>query len=143
MSSSNSSSSTGILNISLWIAQILIALVFLGSGYVKFMTPIPDLSKIMPWTGQLPVTFVRFIGVVDFAGGCGIILPSLTRIKPNITILAAICCSVLQVLAIAFHTSRGEAAVTPLNYGLLALALFVLWGRSRKVRILPRAVAIT
>jgi hypothetical protein len=45
---------------------------------------------------------------------------------------------VLQVLALAFHLSRGEAEVTPLNIVLLALSLFVLWGRNSKAPIAPR-----
>jgi hypothetical protein len=45
---------------------------------------------------------------------------------------------VLQVFAIVFHVSRGEAVVTPLNAVLLALAVFVLWGRGRKAPIAPR-----
>jgi hypothetical protein len=42
------------------------------------------------------------------------------------------------VFAFAFHISRGEAAVTPLNILLLALSLFVLWGRNSKAPVAPR-----
>jgi hypothetical protein len=37
------------------------------------------------------------------------------------------------VLAFGFHASRGEWPATPLNVLMLALAVFVLWGRSRAV----------
>ncbi len=67
------------INVLLWVAQVLISVMFILSGYLKFMTPIPDLAKMMPWTGELPVAFVRFIGVVDFTGGVGILFPALTR----------------------------------------------------------------
>jgi uncharacterized membrane protein YphA (DoxX/SURF4 family) len=122
----------------LWIAQVLVSVTFIASGYVKFTTPIPELAKMMPWTGQLPVAFVRFIGLVDFTGGIGILLPALTRIKPRLTVLAALGCTVLQILATIFHLSRGEANVTPLNFVLLTLSVFVLWGRSKKAPIAPR-----
>ena len=56
----------------------------------------------------------------------------------GVTVLAALGCAVLQVIALVFHLSRGEAPVTPLNAVLLALSLFVLWGRSRKAPIAPR-----
>jgi hypothetical protein len=95
---------------------------------------------MIPWAGQLPKVFVRFIAVVDIAGGIGILFPALTRVKPNLTVLAALGCSVLQVLAITFHFSRGEGMLTPMNFGLLALSLFVLWGRSKKAPIFPRGV---
>ena len=127
------------INVLLWIAQVLIAVVFIGSGFVKFTMPIPELSQQMPWTGQLPVAFVRFIGIVDFTGGIGILLPALTRILPRLTVLAALGCTVLQILALIFHISRGEANVTPLNFVLLALAVFILWGRGKRVPIAPRA----
>ncbi|MBR0754952.1 DoxX family protein [Bradyrhizobium jicamae] len=126
------------LRAGLWIAQILIFLAFGSAGLVKLLTPIPQLAAMMPWAGEYPETFVRLIGVIDLAGGVGILLPALTRIVPNLTVLAALGCSVLQVFALVFHLSRGEAAVTPLNLVLLALSLFVLWGRGRKAPIAAR-----
>jgi len=133
--STPSSSHSATLNVMLWIAQVFIAV-----GFMKLTTPIPDLAKMIPWAGQLPTAFVRFIGVVDLAGGIGILFPALTRIKSGLSVVAALGCSVLQVLAIMFHLSRGEGMLTPLNFILLALALFVLWGRSKKIPILPRGV---
>jgi hypothetical protein len=126
------------LRISLWIAQALVFFVFASAGLVKFFTPIPQLATMMPWTGEHSETFVRMIGLIDLAGGLGILLPALTRIMPGLTVLAALGCTVLQVFAIVFHVSRGEAVMTPLNFVLLALAAFVLWGRARKAPILPR-----
>ncbi|KPY39801.1 DoxX family protein [Pseudomonas syringae] len=122
----------------IWVAQILLAALFLVSAYMKLATPIAELAKMMPWTGELSETFVRFIGFVDLAGGLGLLLPSLTRILPRLGVLAALCCTVLQVFAIVFHVSRGEASVIPLNIVMLSLSLFVLWGRARKAPILPR-----
>ena len=127
------------LRVGLWTAQALIFLAFSAAGLVKLFTPIPQLAAMMPWTGEHPEAFVRVIGIIDLAGGIGILLPSLTRIMPNLTVLAALGCSVLQVFAIVFHVSRGEAVVTPLNFVLLPIALFVLWGRSRKAPISPRS----
>jgi len=126
------------LRIGLWAAHILVALAFVGAGLVKLTTPIPQLAAMMPWAGQYSETFVRSIALVDLAGGIGILLPALTRILPRLTVLAALGCSVLQVLALVFHISRGEVEVTPLNVVLLALSLFVLWGRNSKAPIAPR-----
>ncbi|MGY8665676.1 DoxX family protein [Bradyrhizobium sp. UFLA05-109] len=126
------------LRAGLWIAQVLIFLAFGSAGLVKLLTPIPQLAEMMPWAGQYSEGFVRTIGLIDLAGGIGILLPALTRILPRLTVLAALGCTVLQVFALVFHISRGEAAVTPLNFVLLALALFVLWGRGRKARIAAR-----
>jgi hypothetical protein len=126
------------LRTGLWVAQSILFVMFTMSGVMKLVTPIPELSAMMPWTGQLSEGFVRFIGLVDLAGGIGILLPALTRIQPRLGLLAAVGIAALQILAITFHGSRGEFAVLPLNFVLLPLAIFVLWGRARRAPTLPR-----
>lgn len=125
-------------NIGLWTAQVLGAAAFIMAGVMKTTTPIADLSAMMPWTGEYSATFVRVIGVIDLAGGLGLLLPSLTRIMPRLTVIAAACCVLLQIFAIVFHASRGEFAVLPTNAVYIALPLIVLWGRGRKAPIAPR-----
>ena len=127
------------LNISLWVAQILLALGFGFFGFNKAMGDLAVLSQMMTWIPNVPAAFVRFIGVAEILGAIGLILPSLTRIKPMLTPLAAMGLAVIQVLAITLHAVRGETAFTiGLNLPLLALALFVLWGRARKLPISSR-----
>lgn len=126
------------LLISLWVAQSLAFALYVFAGFTKLTTPIPELSKMMPWTGQYSEHFVRFVALVDLAGGIGILLPSLTRILPRLTVLAALGCTVLQVLAISFHASRGEFMVLPFNAVMILLSVFVLWGRSIKAPITAR-----
>ncbi|KAB7768316.1 DoxX family protein [Xanthomonas maliensis] len=125
------------IRVFLWIAQFLLAAVFIMSGLMKFFTPIPELAAQMPWTGQVSETFVRFIGLIDLAGGIGVLLPALTRVLPRMTPVAAFCATILQVLAIGFHASRGEFQVLPLNFVLISLAIFILWGRWKKAPIAP------
>lgn len=116
------------LNITLWTAQALLALVFIGTGVFKLATPIATLAGIWPWAGEYPA-LVRPTGIIDLCGGVGIVFPMLTRIRPRLTILAALGCAALMVGAIAFHLSREEGANTPFNVVMLILALFVWWGR--------------
>lgn len=123
------------LTIGLWAAQIVGGLFFCFAGFTKLTTPMPELSAMMPWTGDYSEHFVRFIGLVDLAGGLGLLLPSLTRIQPNLTVLAALGCIVLQLLAMALHASRGEYMVLPLNLFLLSISAFVWWGRGRRLPI--------
>ncbi|WP_394688089.1 DoxX family protein [Hoeflea sp.] len=126
-------------NIGIWIAQVLGAAAFIMAGVMKLGTPIPELSAMMPWTGEYSETFVRMIGAIDLAGGLGLLLPSLTRIMPRLTVIAAACCVLLQIIAIVFHASRGEFMVLPTNAVYIALSLIVLWGRGRKAPIAPRS----
>lgn len=126
------------LRIGLWTAQLAVFAVFSLVGATKMLTPIPELAKVMPWTGEAPEIFVRIIGLIDLAGGLGILLPALTRMRPGLTVAAAAGCAALQLCAIAFHVWRGEAAETPLNLALLALSVFILWGRATKAPVAER-----
>ena len=117
------------LNLGLWIAQGLLALMFVGGGVWKLVTPIPQLAALIPWAGQVSPALLYTTATFDLLGGLGVLLPSLTRIKPGLTVLAAVGCAALQIAAILFHLSRGEAANTPFNFLLVGLSLFVAWGR--------------
>ena len=123
-----------ILGPALWLVQVLLAIFYVYAGLTKLATPAAELAKMMPWTGAMPA-LVPVTGLVDLLGGLGILLPSLTRIKPRLTVLAAQGTIVLQFLAIALHLSRGEAMVVPMNVTLIAFAAFVYWGRSRALPI--------
>lgn len=126
-----------ILNAMLWLVQILLAAFFIYAGFSKLTVPIAQLSMAMPWTAEHPA-LVTLTGIVDLLGGLGIILPALTRIQPKLGVLAAAGLAALQVVAMLFHLSRGEGQMTPLNIVLLALILFVLWGRAKAIPISPR-----
>jgi hypothetical protein len=125
-----------LLRISLWVAQFMVAGPFIFGGFVKLTTPIPELAKAMAWTAQYPA-LARGTGLIDIAGGIGILLPALLRIRPGLTVVAAIGCMVLQVCAMTFHLSRGEVEVIPMNIAFFALAAFVAWGRSKRATIQP------
>ena len=121
------------LNIILWTVQILLAILFIGTGIFKLVTPISTLAEMWPWAGEYP-NLLRFTGIVDLVGGIGIVVPALTDIKPGLTRLAALGCAALMGVAIGFHLFRGEGANTPFNFVVLGLAIFVLWGRGRGIR---------
>jgi DoxX-like family len=127
------------LSIGLWVVQGLLALTLAGGGVWKLTTPIPALAAKMPWMGQVSPSFLYLTAVFDVLGGLGVLLPSLTRIRPGLTVVAALGCVALMACAIVFHFSRGEGASTPFNFLLVALSLFVAWGRRSKAPIEPRA----
>ncbi|WP_082519482.1 DoxX family protein [Variovorax sp. Root411] len=132
-------SSSRALNITLWVAQLIVALFFVWAGGMKLMTPINQLAAMWPWTGELPAGIVRFLGAIDLAGGIGVLLPALTRIKPRLTVLAALGLVVLQICAVIFHASRGEFPALPFNAVLIVFCAFVLWGRSKKIPFQARS----
>jgi uncharacterized membrane protein YphA (DoxX/SURF4 family) len=128
-----------VFNILLWAVQLLLAALFIMSGVMKLGYPIDKLAALYPWTGQVSAVYVRLLGIVDLAGGVGLLLPSLLRIKPILTVWAAIGIMALMILATLFHISRGEASVTGFNMVVTLLAGAVVWGRTRKYPVAPRA----
>jgi putative oxidoreductase len=126
-------------NIGLWAAQIALAALYLMGVWIHLlMSPEEAAAMGVFWMSQTPLALVRFIGVMELLGVIGLILPAATRIKPNLTVQAAIGLLAIQALAIPFHAIRGEFAPLPFNLIYVALAVLVIWGRTRKAPILPR-----
>jgi uncharacterized membrane protein YphA (DoxX/SURF4 family) len=117
------------VNSSLWIVQVLLALAFLLAGVPKATQPIPALAKRITWANDVPEPLVRLIGVAEILGALGLILPALTGILPWLTVAAAIGLAVVMAAAIIFHILRGETNRIAMNVILLALLLFVVYGR--------------
>jgi uncharacterized membrane protein YphA (DoxX/SURF4 family) len=109
----------------LWIVQWLLALLFLFAGVMKLILPIEEMTKQIP----LPGAFLRFIGVAEVLGACGLILPSLLRIRPGLTPLAAVGLAIVMVGAVAVTIPTGgfKPALFPFITGLLLI--FVIYGR--------------
>jgi uncharacterized membrane protein YphA (DoxX/SURF4 family) len=108
----------------LWIVQALLALVFLFAGVAKLMMPIEEMTKDI----HLPGGFLRFIAVVEIIGAIGLILPSLLRIRPGLTPVAAAGLVVIMIGATALSLTLGVVmAVAPFVVGVLTA--FVAYGR--------------
>ena len=124
-----------VMHIALWLVQILLAILFLMTGAMKAFMPLDEVAKTMRWVPDVPAGLVRFIGLVELAGALGLILPSATKIRPKLTPLAAVGLGVVVLLGAILHFTRGEGALTPLNFILAAMAAFVAWGRTQKAPI--------
>ena len=126
------------LHIALWVVQVLLALLFVGAGFAKMATPLPELAQSLPYTADLPAALVRFIGASEIAGALGLLLPSMLRVFPILTPLAGAGLSVVMALATLFHLSRGETSAIGITVLLAVLAGFVAWGRWVAASIAPR-----
>lgn len=127
-------------NIGIWVAQVALAILYLMAGGMKLVQPIDALVGMgMAYAGALPEAFIRFVAFMEILGAIGLLLPAATRILPWLTPLAAVGLSFVQLSAIVLHAMRGETAMTlPVNLVLLALSLFILWGRWQKAPIAVR-----
>jgi hypothetical protein len=113
------------MNIALWIAQGLLAAIFLFAGGMKFVMSIEEMTKQIP----MPGWFLRFIAVCEVLGALGVILPGLLRIRPGLTPLAAAGLVIIMIGATVVTLATGDiaTALIPLVVGLLAA--FVAYGR--------------
>ena len=115
------------MNIALWVIQALLALLFLFAGAMKFVMPVEEMNKQAPVA--LPGLLLHFIGICEILGGLGLILPSLLRIKPGLTPLAAACLVIIMIGAVAISVIGGviAPAVFPAVVGILLA--FLAYGR--------------
>ena len=116
-----------IMTYALWIAQGLLALIFLFAGGMKLVLPLEVMTEQMP----LPGLFLRFIGVAEVLGAIGLIFPGLLRIRPGLTPLAAVGLVIIMIGATVLTLAGGDLtpALIPLVVGLLSA--FVAHGRWR------------
>jgi hypothetical protein len=111
----------------LWIVQGLLAALFLLAGVPKLVMSAAELTA--PGPIQLPVAFIRFIGVCEILGAIGMILPGLTRIRPGLTPLGAGGLVIIMIGATVINIVNGPAAVAVITALLGLMAAYVVWGR--------------
>jgi hypothetical protein len=120
---------SNVLHISLWIVQVLLSMTLLWSSAMKLFQSPKELSDMWPWAGEVSVSLVKITGIVDLLGALGLVLPMLFRIKPILTVAAALGIILLMICAAIFHISRGEGSQIMPNVIFALLAWFVAWGR--------------
>ncbi|ADJ46388.1 DoxX family protein [Amycolatopsis mediterranei S699] len=119
------------MNVVLWIAAGLLAVMYLFAGGMKLATPREKLleNPNMGWTADFSAAAVKGIGAVEVLGALGLILPRALDIAPVLTPLAATGLVLVQAGAIVVHARRKETKALPMNVVLLLLAAFVAVGR--------------
>ncbi len=122
------------MHIVLWAAQVILAVSFIWSGSVKLFQPADQLAEMWPWTAENG-HLVKLTGVLDFLAAIGLVLPALLRIQPKLTIYAAYGTIALMMAAGIFHIARGEVSQIGVNIFFAVFAVFIVWGRLKKVPI--------
>jgi uncharacterized membrane protein YphA (DoxX/SURF4 family) len=118
------------MNLALWIVAIVLAAGFAASGLMKLLVPKEKLVNVgQGWAQDFSATSIRLIGVAEVLGAAGLILPAVTHIAPILVPLAAIGLVLVMLGAAVVHARRKETMNIAVNVVLLALAVFVAWGR--------------
>ena len=116
------------MNLTLWIAQGLLAFAFIAVGSLKLFA----YEKFKAQSEKKrPVGITRglaaFIGSAEITGGVGIVLPMAVGVAPWLSAWAAVGLATVMLLAIGYHVRRREPPAAPAI--LFVLALFVVFGR--------------
>jgi len=127
--------STRVVNIALWVLQVLMAALFFWHGQFSVFPPADMLAMINANIGEgLRV----FIGVAEILAAAGLILPGLTRILPFLTALAAAGLMIVMSSATAFHLYRGETASAISAFVIFLLVTVVAYARWKVAPIAAR-----
>jgi len=106
------------VGITLWVVQGLLAVLFLFAGGVKLVSS----AAQMQGPPDLPLWFLRFIGVCEVTGALGLLLPGIFRIRTGLTPLAAAGLVIIMIGATTVTAVWMSVALAlmPLTVGLLA-----------------------
>jgi uncharacterized membrane protein YphA (DoxX/SURF4 family) len=120
----------------LWIAQIILAVIFMCTGagklfmYERLIGAVQIRSKGRP--SGISRGLAAFIGIAEMAGALGVVWPAAltpAALRPEhlVVVLAASGLALIMVLAGIYHLRRNEEAAFAVT--LFLLALFVVFER--------------
>lgn len=116
------------MNILLWVLQVLAALLYGASGFMKVFM-IDEISKEVPTFGALPREAWMVLGVLELICVIGLILPAAFRWQPWLTGMAAALLAVESLLLIWPHAQYQETGGIIMMAVLGLVMAFVAYGR--------------
>jgi hypothetical protein len=116
------------MNTLLWILQILAALVYAASGVMKVFM-FDKVSGDVPSFGALPREAWMALGILELVCVVGLIVPSVFRWRPGITVVAASILAVESLVFIGVHLKYREVAPIVMSAVLGLLMAFIAYGR--------------
>lgn len=119
------------MDIALWIAAGLLALVALAGGFTKTFIPKEKLEhhEGAAWTRTRSSTFVKTLGVIELLAAIGLVLPALVDVAPVMVPVTAVCWIALMIGAMITHGRLGQPKLVMVNLVYVALAVFIAIGR--------------
>jgi uncharacterized membrane protein YphA (DoxX/SURF4 family) len=129
----------------LWTVQVLWGVLFSITGFGKILWYKPALwnqaLQVVPWLSAVPQDLAIFIGVAEFLGGVGLILPAVTGVRPKLTPMAAMGLTLIMILAAVFHIARGEYNFLAINLVLGGVSAFIAYERLLVRPIAPASIS--
>jgi len=109
----------------LWTAQAVLSALFLFAGVFKLITP----TDLLAAQSHMPGDFIKFIGICETLGAFGLILPGLTKIRTELTPLAAAGLVIIMIGAVVTSIIQGAGVGSAFPGVVGLLAFYVARGR--------------
>ena len=116
------------MNILLWVLQVLAALVYGASGYMKIFM-FDKISGEVPSFGALPREAWMGLGIVELVCMVGLIVPAALHWRPALTVAAATVLAIESLVFIGVHVKYGEVPSIVVSGVLGLLMAFIAYGR--------------
>ena len=118
------------MNLALWVAQGVLAAIFLASGTAKSTMSRERLIETgQTGTAVFPMPVVRFTASMEIVAAFGLIVPWASGVAPVLTPLAAFGLCLVMIGAASAHARLHEVRNIAVNVALFALSLAVAVGR--------------
>ena len=116
------------MNISLWVLQVLAALLYGSSGVMKVFL-FEKVSADVPSFGAMPRGAWTALGVLELVCTVGLIVPDATHWQPMLTVVAAAALAVESLVFVWVHARYREVAPIVMSAVLGLVMAFVVYGR--------------
>lgn len=117
------------MNILLWVLQVLAALLYGASGFMKVFL-FDKISQDVRSFGALPRGAWKALGVLELACVVGLVVPAVLRWHPELTVVAAAILAIESLVFIWVHARYRENATIVMCAVLGLLMAFLAYGRS-------------
>ena len=136
------------MNTTLWILQILLAVVLMASALFCLFVPKEKLASKMSWITAYSDNMRYFICTAKIAGAAGLVLPMSLNIIPVLTPIAALAIAIFMGFAVFYHIQKKEYKdlAGPIIFMLISLLkpksshaflisskVFIRYGRLRRL----------
>jgi uncharacterized membrane protein YphA (DoxX/SURF4 family) len=118
-----------IMNTTITIMQVILALIFTGGGLTKLTLPYARFTKVpfQAWANDFKPEHVRLIGVLEACAAVGMVATLLLPSAGVLTPLVAVGMALVMAGAMATHLRRSEYLNMVGNLVWLVLALFITY----------------
>ena len=116
------------MNILLWVLQVLVALLYGASGVMKVFM-FDKISGDVRSFGALPRAAWTALGILELVSTVGLIAPAVLHWQPQLTAIAATVLAIESLVFIGVHVKYRETTPTILSGVLGLLMAFIAYGR--------------